>query len=103
MARYCFRPFLVWKTIYSRRSGYDNGTGGVYLNNLIWKNNKGFFSFLSKTITVPNIKPAYLKGVLINNQFKFIGIETNVNTSSLNIYEIPVIFLLKINVEIPTL
>ena len=44
--------------------------------------------------TVSNIKPSYLKSAKINGQFKFIGVQTDFNKGTVNIYEIPLIFLL---------
>ena len=85
-------PFHYGKLFRVGGSGFNLGTGGVYLNNLLWMNNKGTFSMYSKQIVVPNIKPTYLKSGKINGQFKFIGIETNVNNSSVSLYEIPFIF-----------
>lgn len=87
-------PFAFGKLFRVGGSGNDNdyGTGGVYLNNLLWMNNKGTFSFYNKTIIVPNIKPAYLKSAKINGQFKFVGVQTDFNKGTFNIYDIPVIF-----------
>lgn len=87
-------PFAFGKLFRVGGSGSDNdfGTGGVYLNNLLWMNNKGSFSFYNKQIIVPNIKPSYLKSAKINGQFKFIGVQTDFNKGTVNIYEIPLIF-----------
>ena len=85
-------PFAFGKLFRVGGSGNDLGTGGVYLNNLLWMNTKGTFSLYNKQIIVPNIKPAYLKSAKINGQFKFIGLETSVSNASVNLYEIPFIF-----------
>jgi hypothetical protein len=85
-------PFHYGKLFRVGGNGNNLGTGGIYLNNLLWMNNKGKFSMYNKQVIVPNIKPAYLKSAKINGQFRFIGIETSVSTSSVNIYEIPFIF-----------
>jgi hypothetical protein len=85
-------PFHYGKLFRVGGSGFNLGTGGVYLNNLLWMNNKGSFSMYSKQIVVPNIKPTYLKSGKINGQFKFIGIETNTSNSSVNLHEIPFTF-----------
>ncbi|MFM1776084.1 MAG: hypothetical protein RJA53_1694 [Bacteroidota bacterium] len=85
-------PFHYGKLFRVGGSGFNLGTGGVYLNNLLWMNNKGSFSMFNKQIIVPNIKPAYLKSGKINGQFKFIGLETNSSNASVNLYEIPFIF-----------
>lgn len=85
-------PFHYGKLFRVGGNGFNLGTGGVYLNNLLWMNNKGTFSMHSKQIVVPNIKPTYLKSGKINGQFKFIGIETSTSNSSVNLYEIPFIF-----------
>lgn len=85
-------PFHYGKLFRVGGNGFNLGTGGVYLNNLLWMNNKGTFSMYSKQIVVPNIKPTYLKSGKINGQFKFIGIETSTSNSSVNLYEIPFIF-----------
>jgi hypothetical protein len=85
-------PFHYGKLFRVGGNGFNLGTGGVYLNNLLWMNNKGTFSLYSKQIVVPNIKPTYLKSGKINGQFKFIGIETSVSNSSVNLYEIPFMF-----------
>jgi hypothetical protein len=85
-------PFHYGKLFRVGGNGFNLGTGGIYLNNLLWMNNKGTFSMYSKQVAVPNIKPTYLKSGKINGQFKFIGIETNVTNSSVNLYEIPFTF-----------
>lgn len=85
-------PFHYGKLFRVGGSGFNLGTGGIYLNNLLWMNNKGSFSMFNKQIIVPNIKPAYLKSGKINGQFKFIGLETNSSSASVNLYEIPFIF-----------
>ena len=87
-------PFAFGKLFRVGGSGNNNdyGTGGVYLNNLLWMNNKGAFSMYNKTIIVPNIKPSYLKSAKINGQFKFIGVQTDFTKGALSIYEIPVYF-----------
>lgn len=85
-------PFAFGKLFRVGGNGSNWGTGGVYLNNLLWMNNKGTFSLYNKQIIVPNIKPAYLKSAKINGQFKFIGLETNIGNASVNLYEIPFIF-----------
>ncbi len=85
-------PFAFGKLFRVGGNGNNWGTGGVYLNNLLWINNKGVFSMFDKQVIVPNIKPAYLKNAKINGVFKFIGIETSVSNSSVNLYEIPFIF-----------
>jgi hypothetical protein len=82
-------PFHYGKLFRVGGSGFDKGTGGVYLNNLIWKNNKGNLALLTKQILVPNIKPAYLKGFKINGVFKFVGFETN-GSSNVQLHEIGV-------------
>lgn len=87
-------PFAFGKLFRVGGSGNNNdyGTGGVYLNNLLWMNNKGTFSMYKKTVIVPNIKPSYLKSAKINGQFKFIGVQTDFTKGTLNIYDIPFIF-----------
>jgi hypothetical protein len=87
-------PFAFGKLFRVGGSGNNNdyGTGGVYLNNLLWMNNKGSFSLYNKIIVVPNIKPSYLKSAKINGQFKFIGVQTDFTKGTLNIYDIPVNF-----------
>lgn len=85
-------PFHYGRLFRVGGNGTNLGTGGVYLNNLLWMNNRGAFSTYTKQIIVPNIKPAYLKSAKINGQFKFIGVETNVSNASVNLYEIPFIF-----------
>lgn len=85
-------PFHYGRLFRVGGSGSNLGTGGIYLNNLLWMNNRGTFSMYSKQVIVPNIKPAYLKSAKLNGQFKFIGIETNVSNASVNLYEIPFIF-----------
>lgn len=80
-------PFHYGKLFRVGGSGFDKGTGGVYLNNLIWKNNKGSLALLTKEILVPKIKPAYLKGFKINGVFKFIGLESN-GSSTVQLHEI---------------
>lgn len=85
-------PFHYGRLFRVGGNGNNLGTGGIYLNNLLWMNNRGAFSLYSKQIIVPNIKPAYLKSAKINGQFKFIGIETSVTNASINLYEIPFIF-----------
>jgi hypothetical protein len=87
-------PFAFGKLFRVGGSGNNNdyGTGGVYLNNLLWMNNKGTFSMYKKTVIVQNIKPSYLKSAKINGQFKFIGVQTDFTKGTLNIYDIPFIF-----------
>ena len=85
-------PFAFGKLFRVGGTGSNWGTGGVYLNNLLWMNTNGTFSLYNKQIIVPNIKPAYLKSAKINGQFKFIGLETSVSNASVNLYEIPFIF-----------
>jgi hypothetical protein len=85
-------PFAFGKLFRVGGNGSNWGTGGIYLNNLLWMNNKGTFSMYNKQVIVPNIKPAYIKSAKINGQFRFIGIETSVSNSSVNLYEIPFIF-----------
>jgi hypothetical protein len=85
-------PFHYGRLFRVGGNGNNLGTGGIYLNNLLWMNNRGAFSLYSKQIIVPNIKPAYLKSAKINGQFKFLGIETSVTNASINLYEIPFIF-----------
>lgn len=87
-------PFAFGKLFRVGGTGNNNdyGSGGVYLNNLLWMNNKGIFSLYKKNIIVPNIKPSYLKSAKINGQFKFIGVQTDFNKGTVNIYDIPFIF-----------
>jgi FG-GAP-like repeat len=68
-------------------NGYNTGSG-IHLDKLIWLNDgKGNFTSYPKMIDIPNITPAYLKGFIINNKFKFIGTEIN-STGILKIYDI---------------
>ena len=68
-------------------NGYNLGSG-VHLDKLIWINDgKGNFTSFPKIIDIPNITPAYLKGFIINNKFKFIGTEIN-STGVFKIYDI---------------
>ena len=56
----------------------DFGTG-IKLNKCILLNNKGKFEFYQKDITIPNIKPGFMKASFINNKLKFMGLEYNSN------------------------
>lgn len=87
-------PFAFGKLFRLGGSGKmgDWGTGGVYLNNLFWLNNKGSFAFYDKTITVPTIKPVYFKSAKVNGQFKLIGVQTDFSKGLVNIYDIPFVF-----------
>lgn len=87
-------PFAFGKLFRVGGSGNMNdwGTGGVYLNNLFWMNNKGSFSFYNKSIIVPTIKPVYFKSAKINGQFKLVGVQTDFSKGLVNIYDIPFIF-----------
>ncbi len=84
-------PFHYGRLFRVGGSGSNTGTGGVYLNNLLWINNRGNFSMYNKSIVVPTIKPAYLKIAKISGVIKFIGLETSLSTSSVNLYEIPIL------------
>ena len=87
-------PFAFGKLFRVGGSGNMNdwGTGGVYLNNLFWMNNKGSFSFYNKSIIVPTIKPVYFKSAKINGQFKLVGVQTDFSKGLVNIYDIPFVF-----------
>lgn len=87
-------PFAFGKLLRVGGSGNMNdwGTGGVYLNNLFWMNNKGSFSFYNKSIIVPTIKPVYFKSSKINGQFKLVGVQTDFSKGLVNIYDIPFVF-----------
>lgn len=87
-------PFAFGKLLRVGGSGNMNdwGTGGVYLNNLLWMNNKGSFAFYNKPVIVPNIKPVYFKSAKINGQFKLVGVQTDFSKGLVNIYDIPFVF-----------
>lgn len=53
----------------------NNYGGGVRLENCIWINKNGKFSFYDKKLEVKNIKPGFLKGFMIDGKLKFIGFE----------------------------
>lgn len=56
------------------------GNAEVSLNNLIWKNNKGVFEKFAKEQNLSFSQvPTYLKGFVINNKLKFIGIRGNLD------------------------
>jgi hypothetical protein len=68
------------------------GSADLYLNNLIWKNNKGTFEKLAKEQKISFSQvPTYLKAFVINNKLKFIGIRGNLD-GTLIITEINPIF-----------
>jgi len=80
-------PYQYGKLFRIGGNGNNNGAG-VHLDKSIWLNDgKGNFTSYPKLIDIPNITPAYLKGFLINNKFKFIGTETYPN-GLLKIYDI---------------
>lgn len=68
------------------------GSAEVYLQNLIWKNNKGKFEKYSKEnkIIISQV-PSYMKAFSVNNKFKFIGIRGN-SDGTLTITEINPVF-----------
>lgn len=48
---------------------------GIKLQNLIWKNSNGNYSFSTKEINITNIKPCNIKGFYNNGKLKFNGFE----------------------------
>ena len=48
---------------------------GIKINNLIWKNNKGIFSFLDEKLEVLNISPGNMKGFKMKDGLRFTGFE----------------------------
>ena len=56
------------------------GSADIYLNNLVWKNNKGVFEKISKEQKIPFTQvPTYVKAFVINNKLKLIGIRGNLD------------------------
>lgn len=53
---------------------FGNFGDGIKLNKCILINNKGKFEFYDKEITIPNIRPGFMKGSFIKNKIKFTGL-----------------------------
>jgi hypothetical protein len=53
-----------------------NSPYGVILQNCLWRNNRGNFSFISKSLAAPGINPGFLRGFYVNGKIKFIGFES---------------------------
>ncbi len=73
-----------------------NNPYGIILQNCLWKNNSGNFSFISKSFSVPAINPGFLRGFFINGKVKFIGFESTpgfpANFNKFNLHEIIISF-----------
>jgi len=69
----------------TNKYNFGNFGDGIKLQNSIWINKKGSFSFYDKELLIKDIKPGFMKGFLINDKLKFIGVENGLN--GLKIYE----------------
>jgi hypothetical protein len=63
--------FRLGPTIYK----FGNYGDGIKLNKCILINNKGKYEFFDKEISIPSIKPGFMKASFINNKLIFFGLE----------------------------
>lgn len=73
-----------------------NSPYGIVVQNCLWKNNNGNFSFITKQLSVPSINPGFLRGFFINGKIKFIGFESTpgfpANFNKFSLHEIIISF-----------